>query len=199
MSNLSSVQNIFTEGELMSRTISDHWTTDDHIATQQCENLSHLAQVGIRMLDRLRSEAPHGVTFLAGPMTTGGLGKFDLNMHLFEHCICIARERGLTVFNQVPFQHGLIRILNLSQSPTFHQTAKDYPHSIIKDFYWPLFESKGISHFLLLPTWISSNGATQELNKAISVGSNDIQEYPHDWYEDALNRSKPFVSERQGG
>jgi hypothetical protein len=181
----------------------DHWTQDDYAAMHASETLRHLANVGIRMVQELQDHSPDGsVTILSGPMTTGGVGSFEGNIHLFEHAIDVVREHGYIVFNQLPFQHGLIRILNLHKDKVFFEPGGDpktYPQQILDGFYWPLFEARGLDHLLLLPTWVTSNGSTQELTKAFDIGGIKIEEIHDDWYQEALRRAKPFINNLKGG
>ena len=49
-----------------------------------CTTLRHLADVAIGMALNLKASSPDGsIYLLSGPMTTGGLGSFDANIHVF--------------------------------------------------------------------------------------------------------------------
>ena len=93
----------------------------------------------------------------------------------------------------MPFQEGLIRILDLGENPTYRQKDLGYPQRILDEFYWPLFEARVLSNLLMLPTWTSSNGATQELGKACGLGTMAIEEMDPDWYEEGLKRSQHYL------
>jgi hypothetical protein len=178
----------------MSIVANDHWLEHHYDLMQKCENLRHLADVGIGMALNLRATAPDGKVYLiSGPMTTGGVGPFHANMHVFGHCITVAREHGLTVFNQLPFQEGMIRILKLDKDPTYKRDDASYPQSILDDFYWPLFKSGALTHLLVMPTWETSNGATQERNKALTIPTFTVEEMDQELYEEALKRSAPYL------
>ena len=174
--------------------VTDHWLEHHYSLMRGCENLRHLAEVAIGMALNVRESSPDGKVYLvSGPMTTGGVGPFHANMHVFGNCITVARERGLTVFNQCPFQEGMIRILTLGKDPTYSASDKSYPQSILDDFYWPFFEAGVLTHLLLMPTWSSSNGATQERNKALSIPNFILEEMSQELYDEALERSRHYL------
>ncbi len=169
--------------------VLDHWTPEDHRDVELSATMAHLAVPGIRMLRKLRQESPSGkVYLLSGPMTTGGFGNFEQNMMLFEHAIEIARENGMCVFNQLPFQTGMIRLIGKPDNIMFDGNGLPYPQNILDDFYWPLFECGELTDLLLFPTWTGSNGSTQEFTKALDLGIS-IEEYDPDWFEEALRRT----------
>ncbi len=176
---------------------NDHWLQEEHDETLRCDTFKQLAGVGIRILGEFKLKSGgKKVVMLSGPMTTGGLGTFEANMHVFGHCVDIARENGLRVFNQLPFQTAMIRILNLPKNPTF-TTSEIYPQTILDDFYWPLMQSGGIDCMYFLPTWETSNGATQEWQKAAEIGKIEIWAYEKAWYAETLERSRIFLGNLQ--
>jgi hypothetical protein len=175
--------------------VTEHWCDKDHELLSACDTFEKLAEKGIQLLYRVYEGAKRGtVAFIAGPMTTGGIGGFKQNLQLHEHTIAVAREQRLTVFNQIPFQNHMIRIGKLGSKLKFEVTDTDYPLAIITDFYYPLFESKLISDFLLLPGYQSSRGAMLELHKAVEVERISIRGYPKAWYTEALSRYQKLAA-----
>src|SRR3712207_5793403 len=113
----------------------DHWTAADRASCDRCGSLRELADVAIGMLQRLQAQYPGKVIHqLCGPMTTGGLGSLDLNMLVFQRAIDVARQNGLVVFNQLPFQKAMMRLVDCSG-------RIGYPHALIDDFYYHVFWS----------------------------------------------------------
>lgn len=173
----------------------DHWTEEDHAEQDRCESMHHLAELGIKLAKRLKEQSPDGsVILLSGPMTTGGLGSFDRNIKLFECAIIVAREKGLTVYNQLPFQKGMIRILGLNRNPSFKAEAAGYPMSILTDFYGPLLDSKLVSDLFQLRDHASSFGARWEEARARLVEMIHIRSYPSLWYEEAMRRYRRLAA-----
>jgi hypothetical protein len=171
----------------------DHWTDEDHHQIKMSPTLRHMADVGTVMIRRLRQRSLTGnVALLSGPMTSGGLENFEANMELFGHCIQLVRERGIVVFNQLPFQNGMIRILGAGKKLNYKPGDTDYPQNIMDDFYWPLLQAGDVTHLMLLPTWVTSNGSTQEVGMALRVGTVAIEEMDEDYYNQALARMKSF-------
>jgi hypothetical protein len=161
----------------------DHWTEEHIAACNVCPTLRELSLIAIDMLKTLsvRAKGQH-VNQICGPMTTGGLGSIELNMPVFRQAVNIAHERGLVVFDQLPFQDAMIRI-------TDYFNLDHYPDEIITEFYYPVFESRLITCAPFLPTWATSRGARMERERIEKVGGIEIVDYPVDWYEEAVRQA----------
>ncbi len=160
----------------------DHWTADDLAACAEMDTLFGLARLAIAMLDRLKLETKCDRIYqICGPMSTGGLGNLQDNMILFKEAIVVAREKGWIVFNQVPFQDAMIRIVK-------YYERKDYAQEILDEFYLPVFESHRIACAPFIPYWHTSKGAAWEREKVGSLGHIMVFDYPAQWYRLALKR-----------
>jgi hypothetical protein len=107
-------------------------------------------------------------------MTTGGKGNVELNMTYFHRAIDVAREKGLIVFDQTPFQEAMSRLVKTNHN------SKEYCLDILHVFYRGIFKSGLVSTLLFLPDWESSKGATWEWEEAGTLGIKR-KLYPTEW------------------
>jgi hypothetical protein len=157
----------------------DHWTEQDHRLVASCKSILDLSQVGISLLRELAGKG--AVSQLCGPMSTGGLGSRVENLSLFSQAIKVAREHGLLVFNQLPFQGALHQL-------TAHLLAEEKAVSILEGFWRPLFEAQIIKTAYFLPAWETSRGALWERELVTALPRIQIKEFSKKWYEEALRR-----------
>ncbi len=151
----------------------EHWTDEEREALKATSTFEGTAEVAIAILVRMKGLG-HPIVQICGPMSTGGLGNLERNMIRFQQAIDIATERGLTVFNQIPFQEAIIRICKFEEGP------REYDWDILEIFYRRIFESGHISKTLFLSDWQSSTGATWERNLVTRLGI-PTEEYPPEW------------------
>ncbi len=152
----------------------DHWTEEERAALTGVSSFEEAANVALVILARMHAVG-HPIVQICGPMSTGGAGNLELNMARFQKAVDIAIERGLTVFDQIPFQDAIIRLSN------FHESEK-YNDDILEIFYRRIFEAGYISKALFLPDWHSSKGATWEREFVSRLGL-AVDEYPPEWLE----------------
>lgn len=150
-------------------------TKDDEASLLQVSNFEDLAQIAISVLSRMK-EAGHEIVQICGPYTTGGLGSPELNGKRFEEARKAAESRGFIVFDQMPFEDAIKRIVT-----SYNLPPGEYCQDILDVFYRRIFESGYISKFLFIPGWESSKGARWEHEEAEKIGilSKDI---PLDWF-----------------
>lgn len=136
-----------------------YWQKEDFEELETVASYSELFPIAERILKRM----PPPVSQVCGPISTGGLAFSRENMKCFEETIEKLSDMGLVVFNQIPFERPMSRILTT-------KNPNDYDHSLLIDFYLPLFES-GLVHVLhFLPDWQSSTGASWEHEQAKRLG-----------------------------
>lgn len=111
--------------------------------------LDELRDIAIRVIEKLKQP----VGMVCGPLTNGGLGSFERNLTLMKIAIQKLQARGLSIFDQTPFQEPMIRMIREGRA-----TEDDF----LQKFYLPLFELKLIRTLHFLPQWESSYGARWE-------------------------------------
>jgi len=141
--------------------VHEHWTEE-------------AADVALLILSRMK-ELGKPIIQICGPMSTGGLGDLSQNMKRFQKAIDIATERGLTVFNQIPFQEAIVRLSRPGESD-------EYCMETLEIFYRRIFESGHISKTLFLSGWDGSTGATWERNLVCKLRI-EVEEYPTEWLQ----------------
>lgn len=150
-------------------------TEADYSALRTVGNFPDLAVIAIGVLGRMKN-AGHQIVQICGPYSTGGLGTKELNAKRFDEAREAAEARGYAVFNQIPFEDAIQRIV-----ATYNLPAGEYCYDILHVFYRTIFESTHITKFLFIPGWESSTGARWERDEAQRLGivSEDI---PLDWF-----------------
>jgi hypothetical protein len=150
----------------------DHWSDEHRQRLGAVMSLEEAGLMATEMLAELRASGKE-IVQICGPMTTGGLGNLEANMARFAEAIETARQNGLLVFNQIPFQEVIIRVTN-------HHNGGSYEMDILEVFYRTIFESGHVSRALFLPDWESSRGATWERDVVTRCGIS-VEEYPSEW------------------
>lgn len=153
--------------------MNEYWKEIEKEALKNTATLTETASIAISILVRMKESNGHQVVTICGPMSTGGLGNIEANMHRFRQAIDAAQDNGLVVFNQVPFQEAIVRI-------TGYKEGSEYCMDILEIFYRNIFESGYISKTLFLPGWQSSRGASWERELVTSLGI-PAEEYPIEW------------------
>ena len=153
-----------------------YWTQIEFEALEQVENFEQMADIALIILKRMNLYNPE-IIEICGPMSTGGTGSLEANMAVFQYAVIKADQEGLMVFDQVPFQNAIVRIMN-------QRGDTKYCEDILEIFYRRIFESGYIYKGLFLPGWESSKGARWERNLLQELHIH-IDEYPTHWLEGA--------------
>ncbi len=144
-----------------SEVTKQYWQEKDWEDVDKVQSIKELYSVAERIMERM----PKPFGQVCGPITTGGAGSVPLNLERFNVAIKELQAKGVHVFDQMPFEKSMERLSSeLTQK-------KIYDHSILSDFYLPLFESGKIKTFYFLPDWQSSTGAKWEHEKAKELGA----------------------------
>lgn len=156
-----------------------HWQEGHYKQLDACTSFAEMVIIAKSVIAHLAGGRNGQIVQICGPMTTGGLGSFDLNCRLFKNAIVVARKSGLHVFNQLPFQTAMLKII--------HVKPKNgrYPVEILDEFYEPVFRSGLIHRALFIPKWETSTGSLWERKTLTRIGI-PIGEYPYQWYKEAL-------------
>lgn len=160
------------------------WIDEEIQKVNVAQDLHCLCEIGIEHITR-RCAGLSGVNVvqICGPMTTGGILKpdgtadFDANMRRFKRAVELVYARsesdGFVLFNQIPLQPGIIRVLDYFNQP-------EYPLSVLDDIYVPIFQRKLVTKVYMLPGWDRSIGSRIEFEAATQNGIS-VEEIPLDW------------------
>jgi hypothetical protein len=124
------------------------------------ESLEEIYEIFKRIIARSTKQW----SLICGPITTGGFGDRILNLDLFHQHIVAETNKGFQVFNQMPFERKLMQI-----SDAFPQAFTKKKNPILDVVYLPLIKAKKFEPIKMMPTWETSDGATQEHNAAREV------------------------------
>lgn len=140
-----------------------YWNADRLTRVENATEFSQLTPVALEILDSM----PKPIIQVCGPITTGGIfGSVDLNTEYFSLSIAFFELMGINVFNQIPFEDALHRMVKIWRG----NGNIGYCTPILEDFYGPIFESRKISSFYFLPAWETSFGARWEHEQGGKLG-----------------------------
>ena len=143
----------------LSKKTKEYWEEKDWQDLENSKSIKDLYDIALRIINRM----PKPFSQVCGPISTGGLGDFESNLNVFNNTIISLQDKGLNVFDQMPFEHKM-KVIKESFP------KKDYHDDIINDFYLPFFESGLVTTFYFIPDWQSSRGAQMEHALAEKLG-----------------------------
>ena len=111
-----------------------------------------LGDVAIALARRM----PQPLGQVCGPISSGGCGSIEENLKRFEHVIYQLTMQGKNMFNQVPFEQPMRRLMK----------DRNAPYQLLNGFYLPLFQSGLIRTMYFLHDWQTSHGARWEHDRA---------------------------------
>lgn len=133
------------------------YTVADLSAIEKAQTFEDLYQIASAVVNRIGPP----VRFVCGPISAnGGTKSRERNMQIFTSYIELLENRGLKIFNQLPFEESLWRILATGES-------EDH---LLETLYLPLFKSGAFNCFYFIPNWESSFGARWEHQQALILG-----------------------------
>ena len=147
-----------------------NWKRSHNKAT----SIQGLAEILYEFFNSFARNKREEVLQICGPMSTGGLGNFEDNMRLFNFAVEKATENGLLVFNQIPFQGAMIRIIQW-------EPGQPYCVDLLEVFYRKVLESGLIHRTLFLPDLAEFQRSSiweRELVKRLGIVAD---EFPVHW------------------
>lgn len=136
-----------------------YWTDVDRAALLAAQFFSDLTAIALRVLDRM----PQPIGQVCGPISTGGVGSIEGNLSLFDATIDRLICQGRIVFDQVPFEQPVFRIIGENR-------GSREQNMLLNQFYLPIFESGHVSCLYFIHGWKSSEGARWEHMQAERLG-----------------------------
>ncbi len=149
------------------------WTPDLRAAMTAAGTFVEMRTVALEILPR--HAQPLGM--LCGPISSGGEGTIDLNLAIFNRAIPLLRAEGRILFNQIPFEPQMHRIIGADNGYYLG------PEQLLEEFYLPIFESGFLRFLIFLPTWPTSVGATWEHSQAERLGIPKVYQ-SQEWYDE---------------
>lgn len=128
-----------------------YWTDVEKTALPAARSFSDLAAIALTVLERM----PQPISQVCGPISTGGLGSIEKNIAVFDTTIDNLIQRGIMVFDQMPFEEHIFRIIE-------NQRGTRQSSMLLEEFYRPIFESRHVSRLYFIHGWESSEGASWE-------------------------------------
>lgn len=136
-----------------------HWNSDEKDALGQARSYADLFSIAKGVIERMRQP----VVQVCGPISTGGVDSMVENIKRLGSIIDELEQKGIEIFNQVPFQ---LRMQEIREA----KGERGYDYTLLNEFYLPLFESNLIRELYFLPDWRSSVGSQWEHEQAERLG-----------------------------
>ena len=137
----------------------EYYTPNRRCAIREAKNYQDLLKIAMEIIEDITEGYPcMDMAIVCGPISTGGTGSRVENLIIFDRAITRIINDGLIVFNQMPFEENMDRLVHLS--PDMGGTR------LLEEFYLPIFESGLIGQLCFLPGWEKSIGAAWEHKQA---------------------------------
>lgn len=136
-----------------------YWTHDDEAALPAARSFTELAVVALRVVARM----PKPIAQVCGPISTGGLGNIAKNFGVFDATIGHLIQQGITVFDQIPFEEHIFRIIE-------NRWGTRQNNQLLEEFYLPIFSSGHVARLYFIHGWDTSTGAVWEHQQAQQRG-----------------------------
>lgn len=143
-------------------------------ALENATTLEEVAQIALCATLEIKAQG-HQIVQICGPISTGGRGGLEANLHFFKLATHVAVKNGFVVFDLPFFQDPIIRVTHYGK-----EENGAYLWEILELFFEPIFRSGALSKAFFLPGWQSSIGARWEREKLTELGI-PIEEYPSEW------------------
>lgn len=149
-----------TEGFLFTH--MDFWRQEYDKRIEDAATFADLRKIALGAISKI----PQPVGQVCGPLTTGGEGTYEKNVKIFNSTIERLIQDGEHMFNQIPFQNAMARIVKT--------VREEGELKLLHDFYGEIFKTRLIRKFFFIYRWETSSGATWEHEYAIRLGITPI-------------------------
>lgn len=149
------------------------WDEEDYKELGAADTFASLVPIALRVAGRMTPP----IAMVSGPVSTGGRGSIEANLHMLSAAVDLAYEKGHNIFDQNPFEEKLQEL----KKQCVH--ADGYCQELLEQFYRPIFESGVIKKMYFLPAWTTSTGARWERVQCERL-SIEILDYPAEWFKE---------------
>lgn len=149
------------------------WNEEDSNELEEADTFADLVPIALRVIKRMSPP----LAMISGPVSTGGRGSIEANLHMLSAAVDLAYAKGHNVFDQNPFEAKLQELKN----QCVHENG--YCQELLDHFYKPIFESGAIKRMYFLPDWQTSVGARWERSQCERLGIEAL-DYPQEWLKE---------------
>jgi len=149
-----------------------YWKSEDYKALHEAKDFSDLTPIAMRVINRMSQP----VVMVLGPISTGGRGSAEENIHLLSAAIDLVYTKGISVFDQNPFDAKM-------QEFKGKYSSDEYCMELLEDFYEPIYKSGKISLGYFLPDWQTSTGSKWEYEQFKRLGIK-TEDFPEEWIKE---------------
>lgn len=149
-----------------------YWESGDYKALHEAKEYADLLPIALRILDRM----PPPIVLVAGPISTGGSGSIEENLHILSAAIDLVYSKGISVLDQNPFEDKM-QELRESHNPD----GSSLP--LLEAVHQKILESGKINKVYFLPDWQTSIGSKWEYEqcKRLRIKTED---FPQEWFRE---------------
>ena len=161
-----------------------HDKTDLQLFQEKCARADSLQKLyTLAVGESLKFSDGCGIVF--GPISTGGRGKIEENIRVFEATIRALQQQGMPIFSQIPYEDQ-ISLLCRQWRDSDPSRAGKYYMPVLDEFYGPLIQTGLIKQSWFIPGWESSYGAKWERKRLEVIGA-DIHDLSSEWIDKILH------------
>ena len=161
---------------LIRKMLPKYFTQENIDDINKAQTFGELFKIAEDVLSRM----PNGEMYqICGPIRTGGLGSWGLNMEVFNKSVQSFIGAELNTFDQVPFE------LRFKELGDVYDTSVSFSPDYIpclEEFYRPLYASGRITTLVFIPGWETSRGCNWERERAKEFNM-QVVDLPKDWTE----------------
>ncbi len=170
---------MYTENDLRRTFVDDAYCEIKHLPELvKATTFTEVGDVMISVLDEMHQKDPGTPIWqVCGPISTGGLGSVELNLLRLERAVHCVRSQGFRVFNQLPTESALGRLLLEWKK---RNPPDAYPTELLDDCYGRLFRTGKIYGLQFVDDWKSSRGSIWEYKLAIELNM-EVEYLPIGW------------------
>lgn len=149
---------------------------------KEARRFTDLVPIAWRSLKKMsKAEPERKIIQVCGPISSGGRG-YAYNIVAFALTIEKMREQGYYIFNQLPFENAIGRLVPEYTNDSRRCSKTNYCMALLWEFYWPLIISGLVEEYHFIPRAEQSIGTIWEREQSAIYGRK-IVELPITWLD----------------